>query len=235
LRRDPCINILRAKNEAPLHWTPKRSALIVVDMQRYFTQPGFPFSDVFEKLAAGALHEYLERVRTTVIPNLQRMFQAFRSAGSPVIFTALGSVPGDGGDLPTWLRSFDCLGLETLGRRVIPAVGDASWEIDAALRPESGERVVNKLSAGTFATTALEDWLREASVDTTVVTGVTTDVCVTTTAREAADRDFQSVVVSDACAAPSSALHTANLETLQIFGWVREAEDILRAFRSGSP
>ena len=55
-----------------------------------------------------------------------------------------------------------------------------------------------------------------------------TDVCVSTTAREAADRDYKTVVVSDACAALSDALHTANLESLRCFGDVRTAADVVK-------
>ena len=88
--------------------------------------------------------------------------------------------------------------------------------------------MVNKLSAGTFATTDLAEQLRGRGIDRVVITGVVTDVCVSTTAREAADRNFKVVVVSDACTTFSETLHRANLETLHVFGWVRETADVIR-------
>jgi hypothetical protein len=57
------IGILRAKNESPIHLEPSRTALIVVDMQRFFTQSSFPFIELFERLSPGSCSGYLRRVR----------------------------------------------------------------------------------------------------------------------------------------------------------------------------
>jgi len=65
----------------------------------------------------------------------------------------------------------------------------------------------------------------------TLVTGVATDVCVSTTARKAADRNFKVVVVSDACTTFSEQLHQTNIETLHVFGWVRRTEDVISITR----
>jgi nicotinamidase-related amidase len=176
-------------------------------MQRYFTHPSFPFTEVFEKLSPGSSAGYLKRVRETVIPSIQKLLRAFRAIGSPVVFTAVGSEAGDGRELPLWLRSFDELGLATLGKRIWPAVGDPRWEIDEALKPMPGEVVLNKVSAGTFATTGLEQRLRHQEIDCVIVTGVSSDVCVATTAREAADRGFKTIMVGDACTTLSETMH----------------------------
>jgi hypothetical protein len=122
----------------------------------------------------------------------------------------------------------DETGMNLLGTRVHPPVDDPSWQIDRALEPRPGEIVVNKLSAGTFATTDLAEQLRRRGVVRVVVSGVVTDVCVSTTAREAADRNFKVVVVSDACTTFSEELHRANLEPLHVFGWVRETDEVIR-------
>lgn len=222
------IGIVRSKNQVPIALDAARTALVVVDMQRYFTQPAFPFTQVFEKLSPGSSTGYLKRVRETVIPSIQKLLSCFRSLGAPIAFTAVGTEAGDGRELPCWLRSFDDLGLATLGQRVWPPVGDASWEIDALLKPLPGEVVLNKLSAGTFATTGLEQRLRHQGVDSVVVTGVSTDVCVATTAREAADRGFRTIIVSDACTTFSQQMHQASLDTFNIaFGWVRATDEIV--------
>ncbi len=222
------IGIIRAKNQTPIALDPGRTALVVVDMQLYFTQPGFPFTQVFEKLSPGCSAGYLKRVRETVIPSIQKLLSCFRSLGAPVAFTAVGTEAGDGRELPCWLRAFDELGLVTIGQRVWPAVDDPSWEIDEALKPLAGEVVLNKLSAGTFATTGLEQRLHHQGVDSVVVTGVSSDVCVTTTAREAADRGFKTVIVSDGCTTVSDQMHQASLDTFNIaFGWVRTADEIV--------
>jgi biuret amidohydrolase len=231
IEHEQVLEILKAKNESSLHLDPPRTALIIVDMQRYFTQPSFPFTEVFEKLSPGVCSGYLARVREVVIPNIQRLLSCFRDTGSPIFFTAVGSDKRDGSDLPFWMSSQDDVGLATLGSRIIPPVGDVSWEIDESLRPGPGEPVLNKRSAGTFATANLEQRLRDRSVESVVVTGVATDVCVSTTAREAADRNFKVVVVSDACTTFSEQLHHANLETLHVFGWVRTANEVIEVAR----
>lgn len=223
--------ILRTKNQIPIQLDPSRTALIVVDMQRYFTQPAFPFTEVFEKLSPGACSGYLKRVREIVIPNIQRLLTCFRDTGSPIVFTAIGS-EAEGKDLPCWQRSFDELGLSILGSRITPPVGDPSWDIDEAVKPESGEIVFNKRSAGAFTATGVEQHLRGRAVESIIVTGVSTDVCVSSTAREAADRNFNVVVVSDACTTLSEQLHQANVETLQIFGSVRNAEQVIDVMRA---
>ena len=228
------VEILKAGGAAPSPLDPQRTALVVVDMQRYFTEPSFPLTDAIEKLSPGLSTGYLNRVRETVIPGIQRLLACFRELGGPVFFTAVGSETGDGADLPPWLRTFDALGVETLGVRVFPPVDDPSWQIDLALAPRPGEPVLNKLSAGTFATTDLERQLRGRGVEYVVVTGVCTDVCVSTTAREAADRKFKAVVVSDACTTLSEQLHNANLETLHVFGAVRTTSEVLDAMRAAS-
>jgi len=220
--------IIRAKNASPMPLDPRRTALIVVDMQRYFTQPSFPFTEVFNALSPGASSGYLQRVRTVVIPCIQKLLACCRQLGSPIVFTAVGTVVGEGRDLPCWLRAFDDLGLATLGSRIWPLINDPSWQIDEALTPQPGEPVLSKFSAGTFATTGLEQRLRNQGIEAVVVTGVSSDVCVSTTAREAADRGFQTVVVSDGCTTLSEQMHQASLDTFNIaFGWVRTAEEVV--------
>jgi nicotinamidase-related amidase len=201
-------------------------------MQCYFTQPGFPFTEVFNRLSPGVATGYLRRVREIVIPNIQRLLACFRELGSPIVFTAVGTEAGEGRDLPCWLRALDELGLATLGSRIWPAVTDPSWEVDEALAPQPRELVLNKLSAGTFATTGLEQRLRHQGIESVIVTGVSSDVCVTTTAREAADRGFKTVMVSDGCTTFSEQMHQASLETFNsALGWVRTAQEVIELLR----
>ena len=228
------ISIVRAKNAAPIELNPRRTALVVVDMQRYFTQPSYPFTQVFEKLSPGSTNGYLKRVGDIVIPNIRKLLAVFRDCAAPVIFTAVGTEAGDGRELPCWLRAFDELGLATLSKRVWPPIIDPSWQIDEALAPHSGEVILNKLSAGSFATTGLEQRLRHQDVDSVVVTGVSSDVCVATTAREAADRGFRTILVGDGCTTLSEQMHQASLDTFNIaFGWVRSTDEVVSLLRSG--
>lgn len=229
------IGIIRAKNQAPIELDPRHTALLVIDMQRYFTQPAFPFTQVFEKLSPGSSAGYLKRVREIVIPCIQRLLACFRSLGAPIAYTAVGTEAGDGRELPQWLRALDELGLATIGKRVWPPVSDPSWQIDELVKPGSGEVVLGKLSAGTFATTGLEQRLRHLGVDTVVLTGVSSDVCVATSAREAADRGFKVIMVSDGCTTLSEHMHQASLDTFNIaFGWVRAGDEVIGLMKRAS-
>jgi nicotinamidase-related amidase len=127
--------IIQAKNKGPVALDPRRAALLVVDMQRYFTEPRFLFTQLFEKLSPGATTGYHERVRQRVIPSIRKLLGRFRSAGAAIVFTAVGTETGDGRELPCWLRAFDDLGVNMLGERVWPPVNNPSWQIDPALTP----------------------------------------------------------------------------------------------------
>jgi nicotinamidase-related amidase len=226
--------IINAKNQNPIALDPRTTALVVVDMQRYFTQPSFPFTEVFNKLSPGACSGYLRRVREVVIPNIQKLLVCCRAQGARVVFTAIGTEAGDGADLPYWIRSFEDVGLAMIGKRVWPPVDDPSWQIDEALKPQAGEPVLSKYSAGTFATTGLEQRLRNQGIEAVLVTGVASDVCVTTTAREAADRGFKTIMVSDACTTLSEQMHAASLQTFNIaFGWIRSADEVVALLDTG--
>lgn len=223
------MGVVSGKNQSPIDLDPVRTTLIVVDMQRYFTEPSHPLLQVLEAMSPGVTKGYNERVRTTVLPNTKKLLAAFRAAGAPVVFTATGTETGDGKDLPFWLRSFDDLGMSVLGSRVYPDTDDPSYEIDSELNPQKGEVLVNKRSAGAFATTGLEQQLKNLEIETVVISGVTSDVCVASTAREAADRGFKTILVSDACTTLSEEMHRASLETFNIaFGWTRTSDEVVQ-------
>jgi nicotinamidase-related amidase len=225
---DDVLAIIRQKNAAPFELTPSRTALLIIDVQRYFVHPDHAFGQVFEALKPGVTAGYFRRVREQVLPNLQRLLMRFRTLGLPVFFTATGTHTGDGRDLPGWLRELDQLGLMVLGRRVWPPVGDPSWQVDDAVAPAAGEPVLVKCSSGPVASTRLDQTLRHLGVDTVVVTGLTTDVCASQTARELADRGFTTILVDDACTTLSDEMHRAAVVCYNIaFGRVRTTEEVL--------
>ena len=183
----------------------------------------------------GATDGYFERVKATVLGNIQRLQGAFRSRGLPVIFLGAGCCLGDGRDLPEWMRDFDQLGLILLGRRVCPPVNDPSWQIDDSVAPLPGEMVLNKTSSGPLNSTKLDQTLHNLGVNSLVVCGLTTGVCVTQTARETADRGFRVMVAEDACTEMSVEMHQAALLTFSyVFGRVRRTEEIVNLFTAAT-
>lgn len=222
------LAIIRQKNGAPLTLDPARTALIIIDVQRYFVRPEESFGQVFERLSPGITSGYFERVSTRVLPNIRRLQAAFRARGMRVLYTATGTRTGDGQDLPGWLRDLDQLGLAVLGERVWPPEGDPRWQVDESIAPQRGEIVFSKCSSGPVASTRMDQTLRHLGVDTVVVTGLTTDVCTSQTARELADRGFGVVLVDDATTTLSETMHEGAIACFNIaFGRVRPTAEVL--------
>lgn len=223
--------LLRLKDQAPLAIDPKRTALVIVDVQRFFAQPDYPFAQTFEKLLPGVTAGYFGRVNATVLPGIQRLLACFRTRKLPIIYFAVGCYTSDGCDLPQWMRDFDELSLTLNGRRACPPVNDPSGQIDDRVAPSVGEIVLTKSSSGPLASTKLDQILRNMGVNSLVVCGLTTAVCVTQTAREMADLGFRVIVAEDACTELSEESHRAALHTFGlIFGRVRRAEEVVEMF-----
>jgi biuret amidohydrolase len=232
---DKILEIIRLKDEAPLDFDARRAALLVIDVQRYFVGPEYPFAQALEKLVPGSTAGYFERVRETVVPNIQRLLEAFRAQGLPVFFTGTGTYTEDGRELPQWLKGFDQLGLALLGKRVWPHVDDPSWQIDESVAPRPGEIVLQKTTSGPLNSTKLDQLLHNIGVTSLVVVGLTTDVCVTQTARETADRGFRVVIAEDACTTLSEEMHGASLLAFSLaFGRVRKTEEVLKLLAGDS-
>jgi nicotinamidase-related amidase len=219
--------MIRQKEQAPIALDPGRTALVIVDVQRFFTRPDSEFAQVFQKLAPGAIDGYFQRVGSTVLPKIQQLQHCFRSLGLPVIFCVFGANTQDGKDLPCWLKDFDQLGLQLLGRRPNPVVNGASWQVEDSIAPLPGELIINKTSSGALSSTNLDQTLHNMGITSLAVCGLTTAVCVGLTARQAADRGFRVVVVSDACTELSQEMHEAALLSFShVFGQVRSAQEL---------
>lgn len=223
--------ILQLKDQAPLVMDPGRSALLIVDTQRYFARPEYAFGQTFERLVPGSTTGYFDRVARGVMPNIARLIERFREANVPVIFIGAGSHTDDGRDLPEWLRDFNQLSEMVAGRRAIPPVNDESWEIDERIAPRPGEIVLNKTSSGPLNSTKLDQLLHNMGISNLVVCGLTTAICVAQTARESADRGFRVVIASDACTEMSEEMHVAALEAFSLtFGRTRTTDQLLEIF-----
>lgn len=121
--------LLRMKDEAPITFEPPKSALIIVDVQRWFSRSEYQLGRILEKMVSGASAGYFDRVQSRVLGNIQRLQQVFRSRGLPVIFLAVGCNSPDGRDLPEWMRDFDQVGLNLLGERITPPVNHPSCRL----------------------------------------------------------------------------------------------------------
>lgn len=227
------LALIEQKKAAPLAIGPD-CALIVVDMQRAFVDPDGRFPRLMGLLTPDAVDEYRERVAREVVPNAKRLIGAFRSAELPVAFTGAGTLTGDGTDLAGWLRGFDDVARQVMGTPVWPTVTEPEWAMDSSVADRPGEIVVQKTTADPFISTDLGEQLRARRVRSVVVCGLTSDVCVAATARGAADRDFETIVVEDACTTLSEQLHRASLDIIGLaFGRVATTDEIIGALEQG--
>jgi nicotinamidase-related amidase len=137
----------------------------------------------------------------------------------------------DGRDLPEWIKDFDQLGLKMFGQRPNPALNDPSWQVDESVSPMPGELALNKNTNGPLNSTKLDQILHNAGINSLVVCGLTTAVCVTQTARETADRGFRVIVAEDACTEMSEEMRQAALLNFNyVFGRVRKTEEVVKLF-----
>jgi nicotinamidase-related amidase len=201
------------------------AALLIIDMQRDFLEQG-GFGET--------LGNDVSRLRRTIAPN-QALLAAWRAAAGLVIHTREGHRP-DLADLPPAKkirgRNASCIGDPgPMGRILIR--GEAGHGIIAELTPAEGEPVIDKPGKGAFFATDLHAILQHRGIRQLVVTGVTTEVCVHTTVREANDRGYDCLVVSDCCGSYFPEFHEMGLRMIcaqgGIFGWVAPSATLIQA------
>ena len=173
---------------------------------------------------------YWQRLTSTVVPAIARLLADFRSRAEPVVFTEFGSRAPDGSDLPGWARRHNEMAMSALGERIYLPLDDPAARVIPELAPAAGDVVARKATSGPLAGTDIAAKLRAGGVESVVITGVITDVCVTGMARELADSDFDVRVVADTCAAPLRESHEWALRVaIPTFATIVTAGDVMTA------
>ena len=194
-------------------------------MQRDFLEPG-GFGEM--------LGNDVSQLRRTIEPN-KRLLAAWRAAGLLAMHTREGHRP-DLADLPPAKkvrgRSPTTIGeVGPMGRILVR--GEPGHDIIAELYPEPGEPVIDKPGKGAFHATDLHAILQHRGVKQLVVTGVTTEVCVNTTVREANDRGYDCLVLEDCVGSYFPEFHAIGLKMIKaqggIFGWVANSDALIEA------
>ena len=209
----------------PYDFDPKSTALVLIDMQRDFIEPG-GFGETL-----GNDVSLLE----AIVPATRRVLAAWRAAGGLVVHTREAHRP-DLSDCPPAKRNRGNptlrIGDEGPMGRILVA-GEPGNQIIEALAPVAGEIVIDKPGKGAFYGTTLERDLRAAGVTHLVVTGVTTEVCVQSTLREANDRGFDCLLVEDATESYFPAFKQATLDMVVaqggIVGWTATGGQLIEA------
>lgn len=213
---------------SPYLLPPDKTALIVIDMQRDFLLPGG-----FGESLGNDVDQLLK-----VVPPLAALIAAARAAAIPVIHTREGHLP-DLSDCPPAKLNRGAPSQRigdpgAFGRILIR--GEYGQDIVDELAPIPGELVIDKPGKGAFYATELQDVLDAQGITHLIVTGVTTEVCVHTTTREANDRGYDCLVVSDCVGSYFPEFQRVGLDMIKaqggIFGWVADSTAVISALSS---
>ena len=208
----------------------QRAALLLIDLQNYGCNPDAGLGPMLTERYPAIASYYLPRVTKLVIPNARLLLEGFRAAGRRVVFTRHGPLLADGSDMVERRRRRDREALAETGTPALWHRGTFEHEVVADLAPATGELVLDKNTSSAFSSTGIEWLLRNMDVETLVLVGVATDMCVETTARDAADRGFNVIVVEDATATFFEHHHRAALSAFaRVFGQVWDSERVLAA------
>jgi nicotinamidase-related amidase len=207
---------------APFSFEKDSVALVVIDMQRDFLEPG-GFGE--------SLGNDVSQLRRTIKP-LAAFMATWRAAGLPIIHTREGHLP-DLSDCPPakLMRGAPSMRIgdpSPNGRILIR--GEQGHDIIDELQPIEGEAVVDKPGKGAFYATELQELLEKDGIKSLLVAGVTTEVCVHTTVREANDRGYECLVLADCVGSYFPEFQRVGLEMIAaqggIFGWVAESTSV---------
>jgi biuret amidohydrolase len=197
------LDHIKPANQHHIRLNREKSALLVVDMQKFFLDPASP------TFTCGG---------PAIMPNVKKLIDAFRAAGRPVIYTCHVHHPDllDAGIMGWWWEGM-CL------------EGSPESEVHDDIAPLPGEKIVLKHRYSAFYNTDLETILRVLKVEDLVIAGIMTNMCCESTARDAYFRDYRVLFPADGTGSVTEEMHLASLLNLAFgFAYVNETVDIIR-------
>ena len=200
-----------------------KSALIIVDMQNDFIHPNGAFGWLARQQPERSIDQ---QFLASTISSVKKLAEAFRKAGRPVLYIAHVVKPNySDAAFPYWRGA---------GLKEKQFIVEGTWgaQIVDELAPQKGEHLVIKKGFGGFSNTPLDTILRNLGVNTCVVTGVTTCVCVSTTIRGGGEYNYRMIIVNDATAEIQREQHEAELKTMaRVFADVKTTDEVLKMLK----
>jgi biuret amidohydrolase len=213
---------------------PASTALLIIDMQKNGYCEDFGLGKIWLESMPEKARYWFSRLHDTVTPNIRSLLTFFRDNGLRVIFIRVGPFLADGSDMIERRRLREETSRRRLGLDHIYYLGSPELQIIDELKPQSGELVIDKNSASAFNSTNIDQILRNLGIESLVITGVATNACVETTARDAADRGYKCILVDDACATiQGQEVHDMTMHNFaSLFGKVMSASETLKTLTS---
>ncbi len=210
-------------------WT--RAGLLIIDYQNYSSNPDTGIAKMLRGQFPEVADYYVPRITDITIPNTRRLLDRFRKNGREVVYTRHGALLPDGRDMILRRRVRDDDSLKTTNQPTLWSKGSFEHEVISELEPQPGELIIDKNASSAFNGTGIDQLLRNLQLDSLVLTGMATDMCVETTARDAADRGYNVIVVDDATATFFHEHHEHALSALaRVFTQVWNTDCVLDAF-----
>lgn len=189
-----------------------KTALIVIDMVKGQYDSDSVLMNHYRNLDKELPDWFLNRVQKTIIPTIQKTLALFREKQALVIHTKYCTLMQNYSDLPIMCQ----LGNMIYDKPIIASPDSPDSEFEPTLKPLDNELVIIKSACNAFEGTSLEKVLRRNGIETLVVTGIFTNMCITGTVRSAFDKGFDSLVISDACGDITQELHESALAGLEV-------------------
>jgi nicotinamidase-related amidase len=212
------------------------TALMIIDVQYSDAAAGRGWVKAYEAIQPGSMDYYVDRLERTAIPAMRKLLDVFRLADRPIVHLAIGSRYQDLRDCPQRFREWTRTLERASGIKDLWWTGNPDYAFREEVAPLEGETVIRKTTQGAFNGSEIQNVLDRMGVKNLILAGVVTSCCVETTARDAADRGYGCVIVSDACADCDQGMHDAALKNFGLyFGRVAEsAEDVIGPLTTGS-
>ena len=219
----------------PVELVPERTAVLVIDMQYSDASVDQGYNVAMDRIFPGIVDYFNERNENVTLPAIRRLLDAARPRGVRIVYLTIGAEHQDLREFPErtrrWIREVERRG----GVEDIFWCGAPWFRIRDEIAPQEGDTVVNKTAFGAFNASNIDEVLRGLGIESLIITGISTNHCVETTARDAADRGYGCVIVDEATADYDDEAQDAALRAFHFnFGRVlRRVDDVIDHLDSG--